>query len=236
MNTNRRGHPRFILIAGVVLLLGGVGYYFGAHSTSSPENLVWMTPNEVAQALQPSPLKRIKVRVLRASVTIWNWYSKGKRQITMESRLFNYSNDASQMKGLPQAVFTNVDGTRCWILSPEEWTNLKRELKSAAGSTINVVTVTTLEGAQYSVSAGTMKVDCLPKIVGDSFDLLLCAINTAGTTARIQTNFAMAGRVKLPNGGAILVNGPGSPAAGETNCWYVLSSQATDPAGNSIGL
>jgi hypothetical protein len=81
-----------------------------------------------------------------------------------------------------------------------------------------------------------MKVDSLPKIVGNSFDLLVCVTSTTGPSATIQTNFAMAGRVKLRNGGAMVVNGPGSSVAGGTNYWYVLSSQAIDPAGNPIKL
>ena len=84
---------------------------------------------------------------------------------------------------------------------------------------MNVSRVTTLEGGQSSISSGTMKVDSLPKIVGSSFDLLVRVTSTMGSTATIQTNFAMAGRVKLRNGGALVVNGPGSPVAGGTNYW-----------------
>ncbi len=101
---------------------------------------------------------------------------------------------------------------------------------------MNVSRVTTLEGGQSSISSGTMKVDSLPKIVGSSFALLVCVTSTTGSTATIQTNFAMAGRVKLRNGGAMVVNGPGSPVPGGTNYWYVLSSQAIDSAGNPIKL
>ncbi len=101
---------------------------------------------------------------------------------------------------------------------------------------MNVSRVTTLEGGQSSISSGTMKVDSLPKIVGSSFDLLVCVTSTTGSTATIQTNFAMAGRVKLRNGGAMVVNGPGSPVPGGTNYWYVLSSQAIDSAGNPTKL
>lgn len=101
---------------------------------------------------------------------------------------------------------------------------------------MNVSRVTTLEDGASSISSGTMTVDSLPKIVGSSFDLLVCATSTTGSTATIQTNFAMAGRVKIPNGGAMVVSGPVSPVEGGTNYWYVLSSQAIDPAGNPIGL
>jgi len=155
----------------------------------------------------------------------------------MESRFYSCSTNASQPKGLPPTVFRNADGARCWILSSEEWTNLKRELEGGTGiSTMSVARVTTLEGGQSSVSSGTMTVDSLPRIVGSFFDLLVCVTATTGSPATIQTNFAVAGRVKLRNGGAMVVNGPGSPIAGETNYWYVLSSQAIDRAGNPIKL
>ena len=101
---------------------------------------------------------------------------------------------------------------------------------------MSVVRVTTLEGGQSSVTSGTMKVDSRPKIVGSFFDLLVCVTSTTGALATIQTNFAMAGRVKLRNGGAMVVNGPGSPVASGTNYWYTLSSQAIDRAGNAIKL
>jgi len=226
----------FVFVAAVVLLLGGLSY-LALKSTASRANLAWMTPRAAAQALQPGKLDAIMVRLLRGSATAWNWYNKGKRQITMESRLYVFSTNAAEPKGLPQTVFRNVDGMRCWILSSEECTNLKRELQSATGiSAMNVSRVTTLEGGKSSVSSGTMKVDSLPRIVGSSFDLLVCVSSTTGSSAIIQTNFAMAGRVKLCNGGAMVVNGPGRLVPGGTNYWYVLSSQAIDPAGNAINL
>jgi hypothetical protein len=229
--------PYFVLFAAIVLLLGGLSYNLLPNSTASRENLVWMTPQAAARVLQPGKLDVIKFRLLRASSIAWNWYLKGKRQITMESRLYSFSTNASQPKGLPQTVFRNVDGARCWILSSEEWTNLKRELEGGTGiSTMSVSRVTTLEGGQSSVSSGTMKVDSLPKIVGSFFDLLVCVTSTTGSAATIQTNFAMAARVKLRNGGAMVVNGPGRPVAGEANYWYILSSQAIDRAENPINL
>ena len=229
--------PYIAFVAVVVLLLGALSYYLAPNSTPSRENLVWMTPQAAVRVLQPSKLDVIKFRLLRGSAIAWNWYLKGKRQITMESRLYSCSTNASQPKGLPQTVFRNVDGARCWILSSEEWTNVKGELEGGTGiSTMSVSRITTLEGGQSSMSSGTMKVDSLPKIVGSFFDLLVCVTSTTGSPAIIQTNFAMAGRVKLRNGGAMVVNGPGSPVAGGTNYWYILSSQAIDRAGNPIKL
>jgi hypothetical protein len=229
--------PYFALVAAVFLLLGALSYYLAPNSTRSRENLVWMTPHAAARALQPGKLDVIKFKVLRWSAIAWNWYQKGKRQITMESRLYSCSTNGSQPKGLPQTVFRNADGTRCWILSSEEWTNLKGELEGATGiSTMDVSRVTTLEGGQSSVSSGTMTVDSLPMIVGSSFDLLVCVTSTTGSPATIRTNFAMAGRVRLRNGGAMVVSGPGSPVAGGTNYWYILTSQAIDQAGNQIKL
>ena len=229
--------PYLAFVAAFVLLLAGLSYSLAPNRTPSRENLVWMTPYAAVRALQPGKLDVIKFSLLRRSAIAWNWYQKRKKQITMESRLYSCSTNASQPKGLPQTVFRNADGTRGWILSSEGWTNFKGELEGGTGiSKMNVSRVTTLEGGQSSVSSGTMKVDSLPKIVRSSFDLLVCVTSTTGSPATIQTNFAMAGRVKLRNGGALVVNAPGGPAAGGTNYWYIISSQAIDRAGNAIEL
>jgi hypothetical protein len=151
----------------------------------------------------------------------------------MESRLYISSTNGLEPRGLPQTVFRNADGTRCWILSAEEWTNFRREV--AGGTEISIMNasrVTTLEGGQSSMSSGTLNVNSLPEIVGSSIDLLVWVTSTTGSPATIQTNLAMAGRVKLRNGGAMVVNGPGSPFAGGTNYWYTLSSQASLAQGN----
>lgn len=236
LNTSRKP-ARFTFVPAVVLLLGALSYYLASRSTLSRENVVWLTPHEAAQALQLGKLDVLKFKLLRASVTVWNWYCKGRRQITMESRLLGFPTTATQPKALPQTFFTNVDGTRCWILTREELTNLKSELRSATGvSTLGVQRITTLEGAQCTISSGTMNLDCLPRIVGTSFDLLFCAVSATGSGATSQTNFDMAARVKLPNGGAVVATCPANPVAGATNYWYILSSQAIDPAGNAINL
>ena len=154
--TSRKA-PYFVWVAAVVLLFGGLSYYLAPKSTASRENFVWMTPQAAAQALHPGKLDAIAFRLLRASAAAWDWYRKGKRQITMESRFYRCSTNASEPKGLPQTVFRNDDGTRCWILSSEEWTNLRRELQSATGIlTMNVSRVTTLVGGRSSMSSGTM--------------------------------------------------------------------------------
>jgi hypothetical protein len=239
-----RKASRFVLVAAVVVLLGALSYYLLPKNTPARENLVWMTPHGVAQALQPGKLDTLRFeldalafRLLRGSASALNWYSRGKKQVAIESRLFGFPATAAQPKGLPQTCFTNVDGTRGWILTGKEWTHLAPELQGAAGtSAVSVVRLATLAGRQCSLSSGTLKLDSRSRIVGRCFDLLFCATSTTGSGATSQTNFAIAGRVKLPNGGALVANRPGSPLAAGTNYWYVLTPQAIDAAGNSTNL
>jgi hypothetical protein len=235
LRTSRKA-SRFAFVAAVVVLLGALSYYLPPKNTLPRENLVWMTPRGVAQVLQPGKLDALKFkldalmfRLLRGSAPLWNWYLSGKKQITIECRLVGFPTTAALPKGLPQTCFTNVDGTRGWILTCEERNNLEPELQSAAGiSTMNGARITTLAGRQSSISSGTLKLDSLSRIAGSSFDLLFCATSTTGSGATSQTNFAIAARVKLPNGGALVAAG--------SNYWYVLTSHATDPAGNFIKL
>jgi len=108
------------------------------------------------------------------------------------------------------------------------------------------VRMTTMEGQESGAATGPMEVGFLPRVQHGKFNLRVRAVwardtksdsNSAGTASgwTTITNFALACRALIPNGGALVVDGGKSPVAGgaqATNYWFTLSAVAIDSKGN----
>jgi hypothetical protein len=235
-------------VAGTVLLVILVWYAFRGRTEF--KGLIWLKPGELAHYLQPGPFTRLKFRILRLPGPLWRWYMSGREQIVVETRLLTLSAEAAQRAKLPSNCQTNVDGARAWLLSAEELTSLKQQLKGLPGvSVAHVLSLTTYDGGQAQLSAGAppaaktnsnfigLTIDLLPKVVGHSFNLLLGATSTDsdflpdGTSVGTITNLTAACKVLLPNGGALVVDGGTPGDLHQTNHWAIISIVAVDARG-----
>jgi len=149
---------------------------------------------------------------------------------------------------------TNADGTRAWILLPQEFVDFKNRLKKMPGTEVeNTMRVTTYDGGQAQISTGStatgarrgfigLPVNVLPKIRRGSFNLIVGAASTEDVPAAVsngsgvRTNVDFACSVLIPNGGGLVVDGGKTGEASTTNHWLVISAVAVDAKGNPIKL
>jgi len=239
-----RSKSKYVWVAALVIVLAILTLFLWPEKSVSSGSVVWLTPAEATKAFQRGKLTNLKFKLLRMSRHASNWYMKKRTQIMIESRLMNVSDEASLLGQLPPQSFKNADGMRAWILPPEEWANFKQRLTGSAQevSTLSSSRITTLDDSQAIASSGTAftntTVNVFPAIAGGYFDLLLGAASTITVTSPTTfstgtlTNFAMACRVVLPNGGALVVDGRKRGDAPGTNYWFITSAVAVDPAGN----
>jgi hypothetical protein len=136
----------------LLVLLG----WFIALRPMSGNNLVWLTPAQLARATQAGPLTKLKLKVARlvAPLGLLNW--RFRPNILTRSTLMTLTTDAVQRAGLPSASSaTNADGTRVWILSAAELNVLQQRLKlTPPASVLGAASVTSLSGRQATVFVG----------------------------------------------------------------------------------
>src|SRR5437868_6403392 len=108
------------------------------------------------------------------------------------------------------------------------------------------MTLTTYDGGEAQVSDGSpgtnsifvgLSVSFLPKVAGDSFNLLAGATSTEsdssrnGTTGAVTTNLIAACRVLLSNGGGVVLDDGTTTRSHLTNYWIIISTMAVDAQG-----
>src|SRR5204863_28814 len=120
-----------------------------------PEKLIWLTPAEAQRALNPGKLTALKLRLARISATTWKWFMGGKTQIMVESRLLTFYRGSPALTNVGTHEFTTALGMRAWIISPEEWKALKKQLSGYKDVTAVQIGITTIAGLQTMASSGT---------------------------------------------------------------------------------
>jgi hypothetical protein len=215
-----------------------------------PADFVWIQPDKLAQELQPGAWTRLKFRILRLPGPFWKWYMNNREQLLLNARLARLTTEAGKQAAPVSQCQTNREGVRAWILSADEFKSFQQRLKGLPGvDTGDAVSLTTFDGGQAQVSNGSprtvgtnslfigLTLGVLPKIAGSKFDLLVSAASTGaaplpdGTIARAMTNLLTACRVRLPNGGALVVDGGATRFSPGTNEWMILSAVAVDARG-----
>ena len=176
-------------------------------------------------------------------------------QMSLDSRFLTIPDGVLPLTELGSHCWTNENGMRAWILSAEDWADLKMRLPfdlqaaKATEARINAVIgdssyamVGTVSLSQDGRSDRINRVHSFAKVTGDHFNLVLMASTeelislSDGTYGGRQTNLAPNFRVMLPNGGAVVVDGrtPGDKPG--TNFWFITSVVAIDPTGKAKKL
>jgi hypothetical protein len=219
----------------------------------SQPRFVWMTPTELARAMRPGQLERLKYKLLRLLGPVANWLPPKRTLILVEAQLLTLTTEAARQTGLGSPLATNSVGQCAWALSAKELKGLRQRLQTLPGvAELGRPRVQTADGGQASISMGEtviiggnrvpvgLTVNVLPKAAGISFRLLVDVASTEKAAAPgsedsgIRTNFTVAFRALVPNGGAWVVAGGKPPAAEGTNYWFILSPVAVDATGNPV--
>ena len=215
----------------------------------TPNGFAWMTLPQLSKSLSPGPFTRLKYRFLRLPGPFWRWYMSGREQIQIESRLVTLTTEAARRNAPLSLCSTNSDGMCAWILSPEELTILKQQIKDLPEATVsNMAGITTYDGGEAQVSTSTpstattnfftgFTVDVLPRVARQSLSLLVGATSTdvdsspSGTIVGAKTNFAAAFQVLLPNGGGLVLESKNLKDSSAPTYWFIIFSTAIDALG-----
>jgi hypothetical protein len=246
----RKRNALRIALLGLGILLAALIYF--ALKPSSDERFVWLTTAELARTSQPDAFARLKFKFMNLTAPLWQWYWKSRPQITIRSSLLTLPAAAVPVEPGPPSV-TNANGMRAWILPPAEWNAFKQRLKSlpeanvvsspsfstSDGGAGRMLVARTVVVGGKPVQVGTT-VDLTPKIVGGAVHLAVGITSTAANTAPlgdasgIRTNFEMACRATVPNGGGLVIEAAGRKEGKETNYWLTVSPTAVDAKGRPI--
>jgi hypothetical protein len=241
------------LVAGIVML-AIIVFCLLTGWKDEPKSFVWMAPDKLAQSLRVGKLTQLKYRLLRLPGP-WRWYTSRKVHILIEMPVMTFSTQAATQASPEGLCLTNGEGMRAWILPPEDLKKWRLQLKGVQGAVVeNAMRLTTYDGGQAAISQGNsfptgtssvfsgIRADLLPKVRKGSFNLVVGLTSTEtissppGTISGVQTNFAAACRVMVPNGGGLVVDaGKGKDGAG-TNYWFIVSPVAVDAKGNPTKL
>ena len=226
----------------VVVLTVALLWVLQNEKDNTKEDITWLTMAETA-GQPPGAFTRLKFRILGSSKRLWSLYAAAHKQMSMEASFLSYPEDFPPHLPLSVQTFTNADGMRAWVLSAAEWSELKARARDRS---LVAVRMTTMEDQESGAATGPMSVGFLPRVQHGKFNLRVRAVwagdtksdsSSAGTASgwTTITNFALACRALIPNGGALVVDGGKSPVAGgaqATNYWFTLSAVAIDSKGN----
>ncbi|HZR15684.1 MAG TPA: hypothetical protein VFE51_00030 [Verrucomicrobiae bacterium] len=251
---SRARRTSVLICAGVVLL--ALFFLANLRPNGQTAKLVWIPSSELERHFHPGPFTRLKFKILRLVGPFWRLYMRGRTQVVIETRFVAISSDALQPTALlPSQSYTNADGTLAWILSPEEFTKINRQISmfSESYSIVHALKLITADGGQAQLRNGAprlggnlefigLRIDLVPTVSEHSFKLDVGAIATApallldGTLAGVVTNLATGCSVHVANGGAVIVQAPAHNALPFTNYWLMVAPSAVDARGNPKSL
>ncbi|SPE54189.1 hypothetical protein SBV1_1750019 [Verrucomicrobia bacterium] len=224
-------------------------------------DLIWLTPDQMARIEHPGPLLQMRRKLTNLTRPLWQPFRRMGPNLQIKASLFSLSGKALDQVKLPAAPRLNSDGTRAWILAPNDLAMLEEKLKEVpSASNICVAALFTANGVQSRLSIGEtlrvganswpigLTVDVVAKFAAGSVKASIGVISTQRapalpdqpsspelkTASPVITNLATACRVLLPNGGGLLVDSTGWPQAGGTNYWVIISPTAVDSRGQPI--
>ena len=236
-----------LCIAGAVFLLAII--LFCTLTSSDNNKTVWYTESEFAKAVKPGALTKLK-----NTVSKWRWFrpvlnrfQKPDVQISFQTILIKLQTDGVDALGLGTPTSTNFDGTHLWVLSAEQRDRLIWTINSSIPGISTRQEITSIDRRIWEFSAvpltsrtGTvlaagLVVDCLPHVYSDSIQLTLWAhglklmSNGLAGPEPIPTEFVVACRALIPNGGAAILDVHLTPPA-----FFIVAPNLINPDGTRI--
>jgi hypothetical protein len=256
-NSRSIGRRLFLLACGLAVI--GITVFLVGRREPVQEPLVWLTPNQFSIATRPGPLHRFKVLLVSMAGPFRRFYRPNHANILIASHLVSLSADWEGSESLGAPTATNTDGTRAWILTENELGAFRNLLQTAPGYNLMVSPrVVTADGTTAGVSVtdtisipspdGSIRrvpvgltMDLSPKLVSHAIRLVVGLLSTSkgpitNGAITIKTNGVVNSRVRLPNGGALILNVGETRPGASTNFWIIVSPTATDSKGQRVNL
>jgi hypothetical protein len=251
MNSKQRGKRRlisivmFVVTAAIVLAL----VLSNRQPSNLPDQIVWLTPSEFAKIKRIGPLTRVKYQLMRWTAPLWNSYWRNKPQFTVSANVVTLPTEMSWSTSSFSPFATTTNGTRCWILSPEQVKSIQAELGAlpetavalrsqvivSGGLSAQVSSGNTVGSGSNTVFFGSA-VFLIPDVANDKV-LLTFELNHSQleTDLKVKTNQAYACRAVFPNNGGLIVENPNPELGASNRPWLFLSAKAVDANGRLIG-
>ena len=226
-------------VVGVLLLALLLWLVF---TSLSGNQVVWLTPAELARRTQPGPFSAIKRKIWILAGPLRGLYRRNRPQIVIETSLGTPSLTTIEESGLGAPVTTNTQGLRAWVLTPAESSAFRIRLKAAPGaSTGTIQRAQTFDGGQMQLQSVDFRIvsgkltpvglntELTPKIVSRSVKLTMAVTFTelvqppADKVSTVRTNFRATCQAVIPSGGSLVLDG-GPPKNGGENRYLLIVS------------
>jgi hypothetical protein len=245
---------RFTLIL-VIIGVAAVGVVLlNRQPGNLPDQLVWLTPIEFDHLKRIDPLTRMKFQLMRWTAPLWKNYWRDKPQLTISARVVTLPTELLWPTNLFSPLVIATNGTRSWILSPEQLKTIQTELNAlpepavvmrsqvtgGGGLAAQVSSGNTLGSGSNTVSYGSA-VFLISDVAADKVVLTFelnhsqLASDLKPGELRVETNQAYACRAVFPNDGGLLVENPNPEPGASNRHWLFLSARAVDATGRLIG-
>lgn len=254
----RRSFRRFGIIFAVVLVLAIILLLLCL--PSAQPQFAWLTPAQVAQASRPGPLTQLKYKLIRMVGPLMRHFPSHRPNIMITADILAQPVKLGQVAPDAPGV-ANSGGASAWILSPGDLLLFQQRLKASPSvnklsspriltmsggqaifSTIRAVTlVSTNLGVITGISTNYgLTTDIKATASGDSISILLNMSDTelvgppVTPPPPIVTNLSAVCRVRLANGGGLVISSGQTGPGDSTNYWLVISPTLVDAAGKPI--
>lgn len=213
----------------------------------SGNDVVWLTPAQLAARTQPGPFTAFKQKVRSVIAPVWTRLRRAQPMITLDCKVLTLSSATLEEAGLGEAATTNADGMQAWILAAPAATTLQQFVKTNAGANVlDSSAIQTLHGGKARILLGNRlkvgatlvgtTIDVLPRNSAGSVRLVLNATVTSkaespSNAASIRTNLAVTCQALIPNGGSLVLDGGSPKDGGENRYWLIVSPRVWIPAG-----
>ncbi len=237
----RHRRPILLLVSAGLLFLG-VGLFFALRSV--PDNdLVWLTPAQLAQVSKPGLWTKLKSSLRNRVRPLLPYFRRSRPNIVVGTELWWRTDEEARRETPPRpALSTNAEGVLVWELSPAELARLRTQSHPIPMNSLvapsGVRGVLSVPGGLTRDGVLIVRCDVTASYLSGSIRLLLGVTPNPlpppppGQAGPKRSNFDLACRASFPNGGALLIEEPG-PANG-TNYWLLVSATAIDARGNPL--
>jgi hypothetical protein len=221
---------------------------------ASPQNqLSWLTTGELARPKPITPFTQFKFRVLRLTAPVWQRFVKNRPQITIEASVLKLSATAPGPIDFIPPFATAANGTRAWILSPQQIRSVRAQLAALPEAAVvaaprcitgdGIVSRLSMENS-FSIAGHTESAGLFlwlrPGLAYDKVALTVDLQQTEAETnpagiALIKTNQAYACQAVFQNEGGLLLENPSPDTNSPSRFWLVLTARAVDAKGRLLG-
>src|ERR1044071_7237236 len=143
----------------IVAIAFAIWIWAEARPADLKDGFAWLTPSDTAKTFgPPGSLTRLKFRVLMWSPRIWKCYSGAKTQVHLTISFLNVPGDSDLVTSgtvLANArCFTNAGGMRSWVLTADQWEQVRRSFDSWTKSSMRLTTMEGMAATMYTGSQG----------------------------------------------------------------------------------